>query len=35
MISEQQKPVSSGFGAKSEPAEVMADIDLSLSLIHI
>ena len=29
MISEQQKPVSSGFGAKSEPAEVMADIDLS------
>ena len=29
MISEQQRPVSSGFGAKSEPAEVMAGIDLS------
>ena len=23
MISEQQKPVNSGFGAKSEPAEVL------------
>ena len=29
MISEQQKPVDSGFGAKSEPAEVMAGIDLT------
>ena len=29
MISEQQKPVNSGFGAKSEPAEVMAGINLS------
>ena len=29
MISEQQKPVTSGFGAKSEPAEVMAGINLS------
>ena len=29
MISEQQKPVNSGFGAKSEPAEVLAGIDLS------
>ena len=28
MISEQQKPVNSGFGAKSEPAEVLKDIDL-------
>ena len=28
MISEQQKPVDSGFGAKSEPAEVLKDIDL-------
>jgi NAD(P)-dependent dehydrogenase (short-subunit alcohol dehydrogenase family) len=29
MISEQQKPVNSGFGAKSEPAEVMVGINLS------
>ena len=29
MISEQQKPIDSGFGAKSEPAEVMAEIDLT------
>jgi NAD(P)-dependent dehydrogenase (short-subunit alcohol dehydrogenase family) len=29
MISEQQKPVDSGFGAKSEPSEVMEGIDLS------
>ena len=29
MISEQQKPVNSGFGAKSEPTEVMAGINLS------
>ena len=29
MISEQQKPVNSDFGAKSEPAEVLAGIDLS------
>jgi NAD(P)-dependent dehydrogenase (short-subunit alcohol dehydrogenase family) len=29
MISEQQKPVNSGFGAKSEPAEVMAGVNLS------
>ena len=29
MISKHQKPVGSGFGAKSEPAEVMAGIDLS------
>ena len=29
MISEQQKPVNSGFGTKSEPAEVMAGINLS------
>lgn len=28
MISEQQKPVDSGFGAKSEPEEVLKDIDL-------
>ena len=28
MISEQQKPVDSGFGAKSEPAEILKDIDL-------
>ena len=28
MISEQQKPIDSGFGAKSEPAEVLKDIDL-------
>ena len=28
MISEQQKPVDSGFGAKSEPTEVLKDIDL-------
>ena len=29
MISEQQKPVDSGFGSKSEPSEVMEGIDLS------
>ena len=29
MISLEQKPVNSGFGAKSEPLEVMEDIDLS------
>ena len=29
MISEQQKSVDSGFGAKSEPSEVMEGIDLS------
>ena len=29
MISEQQKPVNSGFGAKSEPAEVLEGIDLN------
>jgi NAD(P)-dependent dehydrogenase (short-subunit alcohol dehydrogenase family) len=29
MISEQQKPVNSGFGAKSEPAEVLQGIDLN------
>ena len=29
MISKHQKPVGSGFGAKSEPAEEMAGIDLS------
>ena len=29
MISEQQKPVDSGFGAKSEPNEVLEGIDLS------
>ena len=29
MISKQQKPVNSGFGAKSEPAEVLAGIELS------
>ena len=29
MISEQQTPVDSGFGAKSEPSEVMEGIDLS------
>jgi len=29
MISLEQKPVDSGFGAKSEPLEVMEDIDLS------
>ena len=29
MISEQQKPVNSGFGAKSEPAEVLAGVNLS------
>jgi NAD(P)-dependent dehydrogenase (short-subunit alcohol dehydrogenase family) len=28
MISEQQKPVDSGFGAMNEPAEVLKDIDL-------
>ena len=28
MISEQQKPVDSGFGSKSEPTEVLKDIDL-------
>ena len=28
MISEQQKPIDSGFGAKSEPTEVLKDIDL-------
>ena len=28
MISEQQKPVDSGFGAKSEPTEVLKDINL-------
>ena len=29
MISNQQKPINSGFGAKSEPTQVLADIDLS------
>ncbi len=29
MISEQQKPVNSGFGAKSEPSEVLKGIDLN------
>ena len=29
MISEQQKPVNSGFGAKSEPSEVLEGIDLN------
>ena len=29
MISEQQKPINSGFGVKSEPAQVMAGINLS------
>ena len=29
MINKQQKPISSGFGAKSEPNEVMAGIDLN------
>ena len=29
MISNQQKPLSSGFGAKSEPSEVMSNIDLN------
>ena len=29
MISKQQKPINSGFGAKSEPAAVMENIDLS------
>ena len=29
MISELQKPINSGFGAKSEPHEVLKDIDLS------
>ena len=29
MISEQQKPVNSGFGAKSEPSEILEEIDLN------
>ena len=29
MISIQQKPINSGFGAKSEPAAILKDIDLS------
>ncbi len=29
MISEQQKPVDSGFGAKTEPSEVLDGIDLN------
>ena len=29
MISEQQKPINSGFGAKSEPSEILAGIDLT------
>ena len=29
MISEQQKPVNSGFGAKSEPNEILEGIDLT------
>ena len=29
MISEQQKPVNSGFGAKTEPSEVLKEVDLS------
>lgn len=29
MISEKQKPIDSGFGAKSEPSKVMEGIDLS------
>ena len=29
MISEKQKPVDSGFGAKSEPSEVLEGIDLN------
>ena len=29
MISEQQKPVESGFGAKTEPSEVLDGIDLN------
>ena len=28
MISEQQKPVNSGFGAKTEPSEVLKEVDL-------
>ena len=28
MINKQQKPINSGFGAKSEPNEVMAGIDI-------
>ena len=29
MISEKQKPVESGFGAKTEPGEVLDGIDLN------
>ena len=29
MISEQQKPVNSGFGAKTEPSEILEGIDLN------
>ena len=29
MISEQQKPVNSGFGAKTEPSEVLNEVDLN------
>ena len=29
MISEQQKPVNSGFGAKTEPSEVLKEVDLN------
>ena len=29
MISELQKPIGSGFGAKSEPTEVLEGIDLN------
>ena len=30
MISELQKPINSGFGAKSEPHEVLKGIDLNI-----
>ena len=29
MISELQKPVNSGFDAKSEPSEILEGVDLS------
>ena len=35
MISEQQKPVDSGFGAKSEPEEVLKDIDLGGKIVMV
>jgi len=35
MISQHQKPLISGFGQKSEPEEILANIDLSNKTVII